>query len=286
MADWFRKNWKGLMAWCFALLPVCFATVILPRMTQARSDRSPEIVILGDSIFAQHLDGESIAEMLSKKLGREICDASLGGTSMARIDGRRYMDHTMDLLSMAALSKAVCSEDFAPQQQVNIRFAATEYFGEVIDQLDRTDFDGVRTLIIGYGVNDYQNGIPLENPEDLLDEYTYGGALRVALSAVTERFPQMRIIVVTPVYTWYPEKGLSCGEYDAGGGVLEAYVQETGKIAGQYGVELIDIYHDVYGINPKDPEDWKRFTHDGVHPNEEARRRISDKIADYLEEHL
>ena len=45
-------------------------------------------------------------------------------------------------------------------------------------------------------------------------------------------------------------------------------------------VEMIDVYHDFYPHN--NWEDWKLYTFDGIHPNEEGRKMLARRIAEAL----
>ena len=69
-------------------------------------------------------------------------------------------------------------------------------------------------------------------------------------------------------------------QFDAGYGNQEAYVEEEIRIAAEYGVEIIDVYHDFFPHEK--PEDWELYTADGMHPNEAGRRMIVEKILSYL----
>ena len=89
--------------------------------------------------------------------------------------------------------------------------------------------------------------------------------------------PEIRIVLVTPTYTWYTEMGLTCEERDMGGGILEEYVDAEIRAAEELGIEIIDVYHDFF---PHEKwEDKDLYTRDGMHPNDEGRRMLAEKIA-------
>ena len=90
----------------------------------------------------------------------------------------------------------------------------------------------------------------------------------------------MRIILMTQTYTWLRQTGDTCEEYDAGYGNQEAYIQAEIEIAEELGLELIDLYHDLF---PHDSwEDWELYTTDGMHPNEAGRVMLAEVIVEYL----
>jgi len=275
-----KKEWPY---WCAALGVFLLCAAAVWFFFWEKPEKGVKVVLLGDSIYAEKRATSPIADRLSKAFGWEIFNGAFGGTSLARSDQERWIDEKMDAYSLAAFSKAIVSKDFGVQRQIEIEIPATEYFDEVMTGLSRIDFDGVETLFIGYGMNDYQNGVPLETKGNPMNEYTYGGALRAVLKAFQKRWPKLRIILLTPTYSWYLEREMSCEELDYGGGVLEDYVNLEVQIGGEYGVEVIDLYHDLY---PHEGfEDWNRYTRDGIHPNEDGLELITQRIKAYLEEH-
>lgn len=271
---------------CWGIAAVLFLTCALWICFHCeRKTAAPEMVIFGDSVYGEYREAEdAVWKLIQSSTGRTILNGALGGTEIARNDQNRYMDNTWDGFSFAALSKSVVSSDFGVQQQFRVESVATEYYPEVIDQLDEVDFRKVSTLLIGYGLNDYQIGMSLDNPENPMDEYTFGGALRSSLSAIQKRYPALRIILLTPTYSWYPwlpEGNECCENVDWGGGYLESYVDFEKQVAAEYGVEVVDLF-DLYERGEYDK--WKEYTRDGIHPNENGRRLIAERIVRYLED--
>ncbi|MDE5589107.1 MAG: SGNH/GDSL hydrolase family protein, partial [Acetatifactor sp.] len=190
-------------------------------------------------------------------------------------------DYIWGTFSLVALAKAVEADDFGVQQSVVMRESNTEYFAEVIDELEKIDFSKVDIFVIQQGLNDYHLGVPIENPGNPFDEHTFLGALRVAVNSLKSRNPEARIVIVTPLFTWYTdERKDTCETEDYGGGVLEDYVNAEIAFAEDMGIEVIDMYHDFF---PHDEwEDWKLYSRDGMHPNEAGREKMARRIAEHL----
>lgn len=242
----------------------------------------PQIVVMGDSIFGQVRDETAVSGLLSLLTGKEVFNGALGGTCLGRIDREGRITYAKDCLSFSAISRSAALDDFGPQQAARVRENATEYFPEVIDDLEKIDFSSVEILLVQFGVNDYHAGIPLDNPEDPYDPYTFGGALRGAVSAWRDAYPDLRIILLTSTYSWYEYTAQTCEEIDNGGGVLEEYVNKELQVAEEMDVEILDLYHDFY---PHEAwEDWSIYTRDGLHPNEAGRQMLAETIAAYLEQ--
>ena len=243
-----------------------------------------DVVFLGDSVYGLCRDETSIAAKLQDKTGLKCYNGGLGGTVLGRADEERRLGYTKDSISAAGLVRSFAVKDFGVQRTVHIRESATDYFADTLGDLGQIDFTQVKILFIGSGLNDYHSGNPIEStadPYNPYDEYTYCGAIRSIVKELREAYPDLRIIFITPPYTWYTIPELTCEEYDLGGGVLEDYVNAEIGLCQALDVEVIDIYHDYYPHETWD--DLYLYTDDGLHPNEAGREKIAQTIAEYLD---
>ena len=252
---------------------------------EEKGDRTVyDIVCLGDSILGQVRAETSIVYLLEEQLGCRIFNGAFGGTTMSRLGDERNLARNKDGLSMTALALAIGYDDFSVQRTVN--FSAygngSEHFPDTMEALSALDFTQTRILMIGHGMNDYRAEVPLVNPENPYDSHTFEGALRTTLETLQKQYPELRLILVTPTYSWILEAKMTCEEWNAGCGFLEDYVELEISIAREYDVEVIDLYHDFY---PHDSwEDLYTYTYDGTHPNDAGREEIAARIAAYLKE--
>ncbi|MDE6014533.1 MAG: SGNH/GDSL hydrolase family protein [Acetatifactor sp.] len=281
------KDRSGLFSQiAYGLAAVLVFVLLCGFFVQSREEETAltqyPVVILGDSLMGQCRDETSVAELLEERLGRPVFNGAFGGTCMALQEQELEANYTMELLNMVNLSKALSADDFGAQQTVRSRREITDYFGDTVDELAVIDYQKVEILILAFGINDYHAGIALNNERNPLDESTYGGALRSVLTTLQKCYPDMRIVLVTPTYAWYRSKKMTCEEYKTGDAYLEEYVEEMRSVAEEFGIETIDLYHDLY--SHQEWQDWKLYTEDGLHPNEDGRKLIADRLAAYLQE--
>lgn len=277
MAGRKKKIIYGILAvLCFGIL-YSIAAVPPTELTE-----SYDMVVLGDSILGQTQDETAIPYQVGEALDLTVFNGAMGGTCMGRQQETLYQNDIRDALSFVSISKSIVAKDFRMQKLVKLNESGTQHFPELIEQLSGIDFSNVKILLIGYGVNDYHAGEAIFSEDDPYNEYTCIGALLSGIRTLQNSYPNLRIVMVTPTYTWYTDRGVTCEEYVLGGNVLENYVNAELVAAEELGIEIIDLYHDVY---PHDTwGDWKRYSTDGLHPNEDGRKLISQIIIDYLQE--
>lgn len=281
-----RPGTTHKMIYCLSAVLVFALLAVLTFPNRAKELERTEypVVILGDSLMGLCRDETSVTALLGKRLGKPVFNGAFGGTCMASLPQVPSINYTSELLNMVSLSKAIAADDFGVQRTIRSKQPVTEYFGGTVEELERIDFQKVEVLVLVFGVNDYHAGIPLDNEKNRLDESTYGGALRSVLTTLKQTHPNMKIVLVTPTYAWYPSDNLTCEEYVTGSAYLEEYVEKEVSVAEEFGVEVIDLYHGLY-IH-EDWEDWQTYTTDGLHPNEYAREMIAEILAETINEEI
>lgn len=238
------------------------------------------IMFFGDSQIAACRDDTSVTNKLSGLLGEEVYGTAFGGTSMSYTKKDNRLAYTRDCYNMVGLSASILTGDFRIQKNARVTEPATTYFEDEIRWLQYMDFSKTELVFIQHAVNDYQARVPVENDEDPYDSYSYAGALRTAVSNLKKANPDLRIILVSPTYVWYPEVGKTCENYVMNGQILEDFVKKQQELAKELDLEFIDLYHDLYEHSV--PDDWMKYSDDGLHPNETGRSLMAERIAEYL----
>lgn len=250
-----------------------------------------DIVILGDSVVGNvAADGSSLTDYVSKGLGKRTFKGGLGGTGMSVDDTRLWGSLSKREWCMVKLAEAICYDDWKSQLGT-MEYAASfgdysnqamDYFPETMKDLSQIDFSKVEILVIEHGTNDYNRGVIADNPENPYDVTTFGGALRQTLKLLKDTYPEMRIVVMSPIYCALgenqdmPSYSTKYGE----GGYLDEYVELEKQIAGEFQVEWLDAYHKS-GIWE---ENAKEYLFDSLHLNEEGHKLLGEFLAEYLAE--
>lgn len=264
------------------------ASVILVLANKQEAPKyEHNIVFLGDSVIGNFAQPFGVTTVMEERLGVDVYNGALGGTCMSFYAGNVRESVHSSQWSMVKLAQAICSEDWTSQvtgvsYSENYRESTEQildYFYERILHLSQTDFSKVDILIIEHGTNDYNCGQALDSEENPLDITTYAGAIRTTIKLLTEKYPDLRIILISPIYCEFiTEDNAKCYETDFGGGVLDDYVQMQKAVAEEFGVEWIDAYYGS-GI-------WSDtidiYTYDKLHLTDEGKQLIGDMIADYL----
>ncbi len=259
---------------------VMFGIVALLTWLYVRpTEDSYRIVCLGDSLIGNEREDTVVTDVMSEVLGEKIFNGAFGGTCMSLSNVNNRSDFYEDSLSMCNLADAIAGQDFTRQciDVTNNQFKVP-YFDNVVKELAQVDFSKVEVLYIEHGTNDYNAGRPIDNKDDIYDRTTYGGALRYSIKTIRDKYPDLRIILVTPPYCYFENLGLDCYTLDRGYGNLEDYVNLELEIAAEYGIEIIDVFHN-FGINAENAAD---YLFDGLHLNAEGRRKYGQMLAEYL----
>lgn len=284
MKKWLSEHKKDIVLWGAALL--VFALFLIGgsaiRSSRAFPRRGVDIVAMGDSLLGQVQDETSVTAQLAAMTGQTVINGCLGGTAMAYVDLSADSGNTYEMYSMVSLAKSIAAKDFGAQGTKRFVHHATEYFEDTFAKLARVDFGKTRVLFICHGLNDFHSRVPLDNEKDPYDEYTYAGAIRSIVRNLQKNYPDLRIVFLSPTYTWYLDRGITCETMWTDGLKLEDYVDTLLQTTRELGVESIDLYHDFFDHDSF--EDWSRYTWDGNHPNEAGREKIARAMADYLKE--
>ena len=142
------------------------------------------------------------------------------------------------------------------------------------------DNDADIVVVFG-GTNDFGHGdAPLGTMNDRTP-YTFYGALHCLYTALTEKYPDVPVVILTPLHRWNEDcpKGDNKPEPV---GTLKEYVNIIREVAEYYSLPVLDLFKES-GLQPKIPVIQQKYVPDGLHPNDDGNAILAHKIARFLE---
>lgn len=140
--------------------------------------------------------------------------------------------------------------------------------------------NGADCVVVFGGTNDYGHGdAPLGSFDDRTDS-TFYGALHSLFLALLQKYPEARIVVMTPLH----RERENCLVNEAGVrnvGTLSDYVRIIKEVARHYALPVLDLYS-LSGIQPDVPFLRERYAPDGLHPNDSGHERIYALLREFL----
>ncbi len=282
------KNSKKML-WINCIAVIVVGLFLVFSFLEKPKTEQYDIVFLGDSIIGNLSGSESVTEMVAERLGKSTFNGAFGGTTFSYGDELLWGSVTNTQWSMVKLAEAIAYNDWKSQigtmqyadfyGEVNAQ--SLYYFEDRMKVLSEIDFSQVEVLVIEHGTNDYNCGRRLDNPENLFDITTFGGALRHSLKILKEVYPDMKIIIMSPIYCEFGQEGeKKCYSWDWGYGTLEDYIQLEQEIAEEYGV----MYIDAYAGSGIWEENAREYLYDGLHLTAEGAEKLGEFVAESLEE--
>lgn len=235
------------------------------------------IVNFGDSVFGNYFPPNDISSLLAEYTGAKVYNCGFGGCRMGR-----HIDERWDAFSMYRLADAIKNNDFSLQDAVmaDATWEEPSYFHESLERLKSIDFNSVDIVTIAYGTNDF-GGLAIDIASDPLSIYTFAGALRYSIEALLTAYPNLHIMVCSPVYRfWMDAEGNVVGDSDnyvSNNSLLVDFVHAAETVAAEYHVQFVNNYNNL-GIGRANRHYYFSKT-DSVHPNENGRRLIARHIA-------
>ena len=117
------------------------------------------------------------------------------------------------------------------------------------------------------GTNDFGCDVPL---------YQYEGDLENLIDLMKDKFPNSRIIILTPLYRDYygEKKYILSRKVNNIGNTLDDYINLIKVKTKEKGIEVIELTEDEYF----NKDNIREYTMDGLHPNTKGNIFLADKL--------
>ncbi|NLL79334.1 MAG: SH3 domain-containing protein [Clostridiales bacterium] len=141
--------------------------------------------------------------------------------------------------------------------------------------VDRSMFmekDANLILVLG-GTNDFYFNVPLGTDQDRT-YFTFYGAMHMLCSRLKTVYPDSDIVFMTPLH-----RVDEYGEVNKNGNSLEEYAAVIMQVCSEYGIPVIDLYHEQklnFGYNKE------LYMPDGLHPDDLGQMAIGYYVSDKL----
>ena len=206
-------------------------------------------VHFGDSI----IDIGTIPAKVASGLGATIYNVGFQGCCMTPTNS---LGQGQDKFSMYEISQAIKNNDFTAQ--ITLTNTTASIYKSKLNTLKTIDFSKVNFIIISYGTNDFGFNASVGDYNSS-DFNTVCGALNTVLSTFALKYPNIEIIVTTPIFRVRNDIN---NFYNTAGFILTEYVEGIKKVCAYRSIKCIDLYT-CSGINEYNAS---TFLKDGIHP--------------------
>ena len=135
--------------------------------------------------------------------------------------------------------------------------------------------DGADLIVIFGGTNDYGHGDAPVGKFGDTDPYTFYGGAYTLFESLISKFPQARLLVLTPLHR------LREKNENAQGNTFYQFVSAIRETAEAFSIPVLDLYA-CSGINPNFDCLKQTYMPDGLHPNDAGHQRVFELIDGYV----
>ncbi|WP_050698014.1 SGNH/GDSL hydrolase family protein [Anaeromassilibacillus senegalensis] len=228
------------------------------------------LACFGDSITGNFQPPVDYPSVIAKLTGMQVYNFGVGGCRMSQ-----HPDQYYDAFSMYRLADAVTTGNFALQEAAVGHTA--NYAADRVTSLKSIDWTKVDYVTILFGTNDIQGGVSLDIVNDPKDVTTYLGAARYSLEALWNRYPNLRVLLLTPIYRYWDNERIDSDEKMFGNRHFYEFGNALLQLAKDYKTPALDLYYTL-GINKYNRGQYFS-TGDGTHPNDAGRVLLGEKVA-------
>lgn len=240
-------------------------TVTVEYYAQRKSHRENAVVVcMGDSITGNYPSAtvpDSYPDLITETTGMNVWNCGFGGCRMSL-----HVEEPKAPFSFCSIVDSIVSDDWTSQdtQAMNELNHVDHVFAH-IQNLKSIDWTKVEYITLFYGTNDWTGQVTLDNPDNSKDTSTYLGSFRYGYEKLMGAYPNIKFIVITPMYrfvtddpAWDTETKQFNGKYiyDFGDALIE--------VCKGYHIPYIDMYRES-GVNAYNRTN---YIGDGTHPTE------------------
>lgn len=238
------------------------------------------VLIMGNDPITDKTGDGSIASLVAEKTQADVYSAGFAGTCLSAMNSVYSEDYGMDAFSLFYLTKAMCDNDYSLQDNLINSGTVSSDYAASLETLKNTDYSKVDVLVFFYDANDYLQRRNLYDENNDVNIGTYTGALRASAKQIVEKYPHIRIILMSPYFASVVDESgnyLSGDTTNLGCGVIPNYLQFSIDVGNECMFTVIDNY---YGTIIEDTA--SEYLVDNVHLNDKGREAIAERLAETI----
>lgn len=247
-------------------------------------DTDLRILFLGNGPLSDDKTSETnIANIIQKKSNATIYNCAIPGTYMSLKNETYTNFYPYDAFSFYSLCTLFAGGNSESISQAEQDLGSLpEDVKESVDLLQSIDYSELDVLCIYYDGADYLEQRGSAVPEDLLGQTktTFCGALNSGLALIQEKYPHIRIIVMSPSFVYVPDQN---GNYTSSFMIdilpdsISNYVGIAAQICINNNVSFVDnLYGSIYEENADE------YLKDNILLNEKGHALLADRFLDAL----
>lgn len=245
---------------------------VTEQIPEQPDENKMQIVFLGDSILDGYRNESGIAYLTGEFCNAHVYNMAMGGTTAALTTYESAMYDTWTSRSLLGVVNVICGN---VDKGLLDGYRAGEVYA--ICDFTKTDY-----FVIEYGMNDFLSAIPMNNDSNTNQEYTYVGALRIAINTLRRSFPNAEIVLCSPNYAqFWGKDGSYLGDgnmVDNGGGTLVAYHRVCGNVSADSQTLFLNGYEGI-GLDAYTADE---YLEDGIHLSEKGRWKYAEKLSETI----
>ncbi len=262
----------------------------LPLMTstgEVVETGAPEtILVFGNSPFSDDRGTEgNLANLIAKKTGATVYNCSVSGSYLAaqnpHFDAEVAPMDAYTFYWLVTLADSGVTNQYYKSAVEALGEDAPPEAQEVFDTLMNLDLNTVDVIALMYDATDYFLGHQMYSDDNATDIEQFTGNMAAGIELIQERYPHIRIIVMSPTYAFaMTEEGeyVSSDMYTYGQDVLSTYVIMQFSATASHSVTFVDnLYNSVTEDNASE------YLTDNIHLNQAGRNLLADRFMEALE---
>lgn len=234
-------------------------------------------VCFGDSITGSvyEMDTNNWCMYLKMATGMDVINQGYWSGRVA------YSDDSAAVINAFAFYELVDSIVSGNWSRQDIIYSTPGYeqHAAQLEKLKQIDFTKVDFLTIALGTNDLSSDTPFEIDGQPMSVESVNGAFRYTISKLLTNYPQLHIIIMTPIYRFTPSTG---DDYMVNGRGVQSFVDDYKELGAELRIPVLNMFNDI-GVNKYNRSYyWGANGGDGLHPISTMKQVMGNKVAGFL----